>query len=374
MPPILFLFLSPLSEWNAKTSFGMPSGLASRMRVVVTGGAGFIGSHLVDRLVSDGHSVLVLDNFSTGRLENLRHLRNAPASSLSVERVDVSDYESAARHFRGANWVFHLAALADIVPSVQHPLDYHKANVDGTVSVLEAARAAGARRFVYAASSSCYGMATEFPTPETAPIQPMYPYALTKYLGECYVLHWNNLYKLPCLSLRLFNVYGPRARTSGAYGGVFGVFLAQKLAGKPFTIVGDGNQTRDFTFVTDVVEAFLQAAKSDMQGEVMNVGSGGSYRINDLAAQIGGKAIHIAKRPGEPDCTFADIRKITAGLSWRPKVSFQQGVELLLRSIDDWRDAPVWDVQSIGEATRDWFKYLGGGTQRNLAAAVSKRN
>jgi UDP-glucose 4-epimerase len=202
----------------------------------------------------------------------------------------------------------------------------------------------------------------------------MYPYALTKYLGEQYVLHWNQLYKLPCVSLRLFNVYGPRARTSGTYGGVFGVFLAQKLAGKPFTVVGDGTQTRDFTFVTDVVEAFVQAAKSDIRGEVLNVGSGGTYRINDLVGLLGGDVIHIAKRPGEPSCTFADTGKIARALGWRPKVSFEQGVQLLLRSINDWRNAPVWDPRSIAEATRDWFKYLGNESQQGAAAAVSEKN
>jgi UDP-glucose 4-epimerase len=316
--------------------------------------------------------VLVLDDFSTGRLENLSHIQNS--ASLSVERADVADYESVARHFLGASWVFHLAALADIVPSVQHPVKYHRANVDGVVAVLEGARAAGVKRFVYAASSSCYGIPSEFPTTETAQIQPMYPYALTKYLSEQYVLHWNKLYKLPCVSLRLFNVYGPRARTTGTYGGVFGVFLAQKLAGKPFTVVGDGTQTRDFTFVTDVVDAFVQAAKSDIEGEVMNVGSGGTYPVNDLVRLLGGDVVHIARRPGEPACTFADTQKITRTLGWRPKISFEQGVQFLLGSIDDWRDAPVWEPCSIAEATRDWFKYLGNEAQPNAAATSSEKN
>lgn len=340
------------------------------MKVVVTGGAGFIGSHLVGRLLSDGHRVLVLDDFSTGRLENLSH--HGDSSNLSLERVDVADGDSLSRQFHGASWVFHLAALADIVPSVQHPLQYHRANVDGTVSVLEAARSAAVKRFVYAASSSCYGIPSVFPTPETAPVQPMYPYALTKYLGEQYVLHWNKLYKLPCVSLRLFNVYGPRARTSGTYGAVYGVFLAQKLAAKPFTVVGDGTQTRDFTFVSDAVQAFVQAAESDIEGEVLNVGSGRTYSVNDLVRLLGGEVVHIARRPGEPDCTFADIRKITKLLGWEPHVTFEQGVQLLLRSIHDWQDAPVWDPHSIAEATRDWFKYLGGQAQPAVAAASEK--
>ena len=334
---------------------------------IVTGGAGFIGSHLVEGLLGDGHKVTVLDNFSTGRMENLNRLRDNPR--LSIHHADVANYPEIKPLFEGVEWVFHLAALADIVPSIQQPLVYHKANVDGTIAVLEAARSAGVRRFVYAASSSCYGIPDEFPTPETAPIRPMYPYALTKYLGEQYVLHWNKVYKLPCVSLRLFNVYGPRARTTGAYGAVFGVFLAQKLAGKPFTVVGDGTQTRDFTFVTDVVDAFVRAAESEIEGEVFNVGSGNTYSVNYLVSLLGGAVAHIPKRPGEPDCTFADIGKISRMLDWQPRVSFEEGVQIMLHSIDKWRDAPVWDEESIAEATRDWFTYLGSSSRHSLRSA-----
>jgi UDP-glucose 4-epimerase len=246
---------------NVATS---PNTINSSYHTLVTGGAGFIGSHLVERLLADGHTVVAVDNFSTGRMENLDQVRNNPR--LSIHRLDVSSYSEIKQFFEGVDGVFHLAALADIVPSIQRPLAYHKANVDGTIAVLEAARSAGVKRFVYAASSSCYGIPDRFPTTETAPIRPQYPYALTKYLGEQLVLHWGQVYDLPCVSLRLFNVYGPRSRTSGTYGAVFGVFLAQKLAGQPFTVVGDGSQTRDFTFVTDVVDAFLRAAESDIEG------------------------------------------------------------------------------------------------------------
>lgn len=325
---------------------------------MVTGGAGFIGSHLVERLLADGHTVVVLDNFSTGRMDNLAWVKDNPR--LSVHHVDVENYAGAKPLLVDADWLFHLAALADIVPSIQQPLAYHEANVDGTIAMLEAARSAGVRRFVYAASSSCYGIPDEFPTPEMAPIRPMYPYALTKYLGEQYVLHWNKVYNLPCVSLRLFNVYGPRARTTGAYGAVFGVFLAQKLVGKPFTVVGDGRQTRDFTFVTDVVDVFVRAAESEIEGEVFNVGSGNTHSINHLVSLLGGDVVHIPKRPGEPDCTLADIRKISQMLGWRPRVSFEDGVQIMLQSIDWWRDAPVWDQNSIADATRDWFTHLGG--------------
>ena len=326
-------------------------------KVVVTGGAGFIGSHLVERLLDDGHEVIVLDNFSTGRTENLDHVKDS--QRLTVHQVDVSNYEEIQPFFKRVVWVFHLAALADIVPSIQQPLKCHIANVDGTIAVLEAARSSGVKRLVYAASSSCYGIPDEYPTPETAPIRPMYPYAFTKYLGEQYVLHWNKVYKLPCVSLRLFNVFGPRSRTSGAYGAVFGVFLAQKLAGKPFTVVGDGTQTRDFTFVTDVADAFVRAAESQVEGEIFNVGSGGTYSVNYLVELLGGDVVHIPKRPGEPDCTFADITRISQVLGWQPKVSFEEGVRIILENIDQWGGAPIWDEKSIAEATRDWFAYLG---------------
>jgi UDP-glucose 4-epimerase len=326
-------------------------------RTLVTGGAGFIGSHLVERLLADGHNVTALDNFSTGRIENLKSVRDN--SRFSLQQADVSNHLAIKRFFEGVDWVFHLAALADIVPSIRQPIDYHVANVDGTIAVLEAARSAGVRRFVYAASSTCYGIPDEFPTPETAPIRPMYPYALTKYLGEQYVLHWHKIYRMSCISLRFFNVYGPRARTSGAYGAVFGVFLAQKLAGKPFTVVGDGTQTRDFTFVMDVVDALVRAAESEVEGDVFNVGSGNTYSVNRLVSLLGGEVAYIPKRPGEPDCTFADIQKIRQVLNWQPRVSFEEGVRIMLQNIEYWRNAPVWDDKSIANATKEWFKYLG---------------
>jgi len=336
--------------------------MSNLKRAVVTGGAGFIGSHLVERLLADGHAVVVLDNLSTGRLANLEHLRGQ--SRLEFNRVDLAEFGRAEEFFRGADWVFHLAALADIVPSIQRPLEYHRANVDGTVAVLEAARAAGVKRFVYAASSSCYGLPDEYPTPETAPIRPQYPYALTKYLAEECVRHWHQVYHLPAVSLRLFNVYGPRARTGGTYGAVFGVFLAQKLAGRPFTVVGDGNQTRDFTFVTDVAEAFVRAAESGVEGEIFNVGSGGTYSVNRLVELLGGEVVHLPKRPGEPDCTFADTAKIERVLGWRARVSFEEGVAVMLGHIEDWRQAPVWEPESIAQATREWFDCLGPSTGR----------
>jgi UDP-glucose 4-epimerase len=325
------------------------------VKVIVTGGCGFIGSHIVDILLSKGHEVCVLDNMSTGRKANLAHIDG----QVEIVESDISLPGGWHKCFKNADWVFHLAALADIVPSIQQPEAYFRSNVNGTFNVLQASRAAGIKRFIYVASSSCYGIPDIYPTPETAPIQTQYPYALTKRLGEEIVLHWAQIYKLPAVSLRLFNVYGPRSRTSGAYGAVFGVFLAQKLAGKPLTVVGDGNQTRDFTYVTDIARAMLVTAESDKTGDVYNVGSGQTVSVNRIVELLGGKKVFIPKRPGEPDCTFADITKIQKELGWQPEVSIEKGVTELLKNIDYWRKAPVWTPESIAEQTKDWFEFLG---------------
>jgi len=327
------------------------------VRALVTGGAGFIGSHLVDMLLAQHHEVVVLDDLSTGRLQNLHHAKSD--SNFVFHQVDIRDNELIGPHFNNVDWVFHLAALADIVPSVQNPLLYLRAGVDGTMSVLEAARLNGVSKFLYAASSSCYGIPSIFPTPEEAKVRPQYPYALAKYLGEQCVMHWEQVYGISTISLRLFNVYGPRARTSGTYGAVFGVFLAQKLAGKPFTVVGDGSQTRDFTFVSDVARAFLAAAMSDLKGQIMNVGSNNTMSINRLVELLKGDVVYVPKRPGEPDCTFADVTRISKYLGWKAQISFEDGVARMIENIDSWCDAPVWDPISIEEATEDWFKYLG---------------
>jgi UDP-glucose 4-epimerase len=324
-------------------------------RAIVTGGAGFIGSHLVDVLLEHGSDVVVIDNFATGRLDNLKHV----ADRIRVERCDVNDADRLREIIGRGDTVFHLAGLADIVPSIERPTDYFQANVDGTERVMEAARGAGARKVVYAASSSCYGIPDVYPTPESAEIRPQYPYALTKYLGELVALHWSQVYRVPVVSLRLFNVFGVRSRTSGAYGSVFGVFLAQKLAAKPLTVVGDGTQSRDFTYVTDVARAFVAAAESDVSGEAINIGTGNSQTVNRLVELIGGEVLHVPKRPGEPDCTQADPAKARELLGWRPRISFEEGVSTVLRHIDYWRAAPVWDAHSIADATRTWFEQLG---------------
>lgn len=326
------------------------------MKAVVTGGAGFIGSHMVDLLIKENFEVTVIDNLANGRIENIN-----TNSKVKFIHADISDYNiNFDEYFEDVDYVFHFAAMADIVPSINNPLLYHKSNVDGTINILEASKKSkNLKKFVYAASSSCYGIPEVYPTPEISPIKPEYPYAHTKRIGEEYVLHWGQIYKIPVVSMRFFNVYGPRHRTSGTYGAVFGVFLAQLLNNKPLTIVGDGEQTRDFTFVTDVVDACYTAAKSSISNEIFNVGSDNTYSINYLVELLGGEKVYIPKRPGEPDCTFADITKIKKLLNWYPKVSFEDGVKIMLENIEMWREAPIWNETSIQAATKDWFKYLG---------------
>ncbi len=323
---------------------------------VVTGGAGFIGSHMVDLLLARGYGVRVIDNLVGGRATNLAQHGAEPR--LSVDRRDIRRLEPDDALFKDADSVFHFAGIGDIVPSIERPIDYMDTNVQGTVRMLECARAAKVRNFVYAASSSCYGLA-EVPTREDHPIAPEHPYALSKYAGELAVLHWHRVYRLPANSIRIFNAYGPRVRTTGAYGAVFGVFFKQKLAGKPYTVVGDGTQRRDFLYVTDVAAAFLRAAESKFAGEVWNLGAGDPQSVNRLVELLGGSVVHIPKRPGEPDCTWADIGKIKRQLEWRPVVPFEQGVRRMMEDIEHWRDAPLWDPQSIARATQTWFEYLG---------------
>lgn len=327
------------------------------MKTLITGGAGFIGSHLVEALLEEQHEVVVLDDLSTGRLDNLTMVRKN--SLLKLQKIDITDpTKHLDSFFKGVDWVFHLCARADVVPSIEKPLEYHNVNVNGTVRVLEAARSAGVKRFLYAASSSCYGIPKLYPTNEEASIDIQYPYALTKRIGEQYVLHWGQVYKLPVVSLRLFNVYGPRSRTSGTYGAVFGIFLAQKRAGAPFTVVGDGRQSRDFVYVKDVAGAFLCAAKSALTNEIFNVGSGQTYSINSLVQLLGGNVTYLPKRLGEPEKSQADIGKIRKYLGWSPKVKFKEGVKIMLDNIDYWKDAPVWTKEKIQKATVSWFKYM----------------
>lgn len=325
------------------------------MKAIVTGGAGFIGSHIVELLVNEGFQVIAVDNLSNGSMDNVAIFKNNPQYRFIL--LDVSkNFDDS--FFKDADYVFHNAALADIVPSIERPVDYHEANVTSTIRMLQASRKYNVKKFIYSASSSCYGIPKIYPTPEDAPIAPQYPYALTKYIGELYAMFWHRLYKLPVVSLRYFNVYGTRGRTNNTYGAVFKVFLKQKLEGMPLTIVGDGTQGRDFIYVSDVAKANLVAAASDLNGEIINIASGNPQAVNYLAKLIGGETANIPKRPGEPDITYADVTKAKKLLKWKPEVSFEDGVKIMLDNIDYWKDAPLWTAESIKEATKVWFQYL----------------
>tara|TARA_A100001011_G_scaffold382723_1_gene452933 strand:- start:498 stop:1481 length:984 start_codon:yes stop_codon:yes gene_type:complete len=324
------------------------------MKIIVTGGAGFIGSNLVDFLVKKKHKVIVIDNFSTGLKNNLKLSQN----KVKIINKDISSNNNLDRIFKGADYVFHLAGLADIVPSIERPESYFKSNVLGTFNILEACRKNKIKKIIYAASASCYGLPKRFPTNELEKINVKYPYAFTKWQGEELVKHWFEIYKLPYISMRFFNVYGPRSRTSGAYGAVFGVFLAQKVAKRPLTVVGSGKQTRDFIHITDIVEALYKAAFSKVKGKIYNVGSGKETSVNKIANLISKKRISIPKRPGEPDRSLSDIKKIQKDLNWRPKVNIEKGVQDLLENLHHWKKAPVWTPKKIKKATKVWFKFL----------------
>lgn len=331
------------------------------MRALITGSAGFIGSHLADLLLLNEYQVVGIDNFNSGRLENFKHNLNNP--NFSFLEIDIRNSKELNSLNLDFDIIFHLAGLADIVPSIEEPQSYFDVNVSGTLNLLEFAKKNNVKKFLYAASSSCYGIPDEYPTNENAELRPQYPYALTKIMGEDLVMHWSNCYKINCNSLRLFNVYGPRSRTTGAYGAVFGVFLAQKINNKPFTVVGNGEQSRDFTYVSDVAKAFLKVSQSDSFGQIYNIGSGNHYKINYLVSLLGGDIKYIPKRPGEPDCTFADTSKIFRKVGWVPEINFESGVKIMLDNISLWNNAPIWTEDSIKNATKTWFKFLGDNNE-----------
>lgn len=319
------------------------------MKSIVTGGAGFIGSHLVDALLKRGDEVNVIDICKSPK--------NLPQFHDYLNYI-YADIRHSGIFDEIPDCIFHLAAIADIVPSIENPAEYFHANVTGTLNILEAARKSGCKKFIYAASASCYGDTPLIPTAEYSPNKPQYPYALTKYLGEQLVMHWSKVYGIPAISLRLFNVYGPRSRTNGTYGAMFGTFLAQLANEKPLTIVGDGTQGRDFIYISDVVDAMLIAADSDKLG-IYNIGTGKPTSVNRIVELLGAKeTVNIPKRPGEPDITCADISKIKKDLNWEPKVSIEEGVAELLEHVDSYKNAPVWVAATIEKATSEWFRRL----------------
>jgi len=327
-------------------------------KVVITGGAGFIGSHLSEYLKKKNYQVVVIDNLSSGNINNL-------SKGVKFYNFDISKKNKKfEKVFDNAKYVFHLAALADIVPSIENPQRYYDVNVTGTLNVLSACLKKKVKKIIYAASSSCYGIPKKFPTNEKSELLPQYPYALTKMLGEELIKHWGLVYKIKYTSLRLFNVYGTRSRTSGGYGAMFGVFLAQLANKKPFTIVGKGNQKRDFTYVTDVCRAFhLSAINKKADFKILNVGSDNPQTVNKIAKILdkNAKIINLPKRPGEPDLTFADTKEIKKILNWRAQISIEEGIAVLKKNLFLWKRAPLWNKQKIAKATKLWFKFLKNG-------------
>jgi UDP-glucose 4-epimerase len=326
------------------------------MKIIITGGAGFIGSHLAEFLTAKGHKIVIIDNLSTGRLANIKTFRN----KVKFVKADISKLGKWIKNFKNTKIVFHLAALADIVPSIQNPKKYFISNVVGTENIISASIKHKVSKIIYSASSSCYGIPKKYPTPETESIKPQYPYALTKNLGEQILMHYAKVYGIQVISLRLFNVYGTRSRTSGTYGAMFGVFLAQKLKNKPLTVVGDGKQKRDFTYISDAIEAFYKAIKIKKNFQIFNLGTGKPTSVNEIVKLLDCKSINLPKRPGEPEITCANINKIKKELHWKPKIAIKQGIKSILNEINYWDRAPVWTPNKIKIATKDWFKYLGG--------------
>jgi len=297
------------------------------MKILVTGGAGFIGSNLTERLISDGHKVTIVDNFSTGKKENLH-------KDAEFFDLDIANLDAIKPAFKNKEIVFHIAAIPRIGKSIEDPASTFRSNVTGTLNVLLAARDAGVRRVVYSASSSAYGPQNKLPLSEDMRSMPLNPYALSKYIGEELCREFTDLYGLDTISLRYFNVYGPRMDAEGEYATVVGKFLRMRKEGVPLTIVGDGKQTRDFTHVKDVAAANILASQIEKgSGEVINIGAGDNHSVQEIADIIGGEHVYIPSRIGEVQDTLADISKAKSILGWEPKVSLKEGIGELLNHV-----------------------------------------
>jgi nucleoside-diphosphate-sugar epimerase len=291
---------------------------------MVTGGAGFIGSHLVEALLARGHKVRVIDNLSTGQHERVHR-------SAEFITADIARAESLEHLFDGVDCVFHTAALPRVPLSIENPLETHMVNVVGTINVLIAARNAGVRRVIFSGSSSVYGDQPELPLNEAMKPNPLSPYALQKLTGEQYTRLFHRLYGLQTLTLRYFNVFGPRMATRGAYVTVISAFLRQRMAGKPLTIEGDGEQTRDFTHVRDVVRANLLAMDCPIaDGRALNIGQGRNVSVNWIARQIGGPTVNLPVRKADVRHTLADFHQAEKVLGWRPQVTTEEGLAELI--------------------------------------------
>lgn len=294
-----------------------------KTKYLITGGAGFVGTNLAERLIREGKRVVIVDDLSGGKEERI------PKEAI-FHKLDICNTEELTKAMEGVEVVVHLAALPRVQFSIEHPFEAQRVNVDGTLSVLEAARAAGVQRIVYAASSSAYGDQDVMPLTETMQAQPKSPYGLHKYYGEVMMKLWADIHDMETVSLRFFNVYGPHLDPNGAYALVIGKFLKQRLDGQPMTITGDGEQSRDFTHVFDTIDAVIRAAESDKvgKGEVFNVGAGRNITVNEIARLIGGPVEYIAPRI-EPKHTLADSSRIKEVLGWEPTIRIEDGIQML---------------------------------------------
>ena len=295
------------------------------MKCLVTGGAGFIGSNLVDSLIELGHEVIVIDNEYSDVHEHFYY--NDKAKNYNL---DIRDYENTRLLYDGVDYVFHTAAEARIQPAIQNPIEAVSINSVGTCTVLQCAREAGVKRVMYSSTSSGYGLANDIPNVETQPDDCLNPYSVSKVNGEKLCSMYTKLFGLPTIIFRYFNVYGERQPLKGQYAPVIGIFLRQRGDGEPLTIVGDGEQRRDFTHVSDVVQANIKAAITEVSeecfGEVYNVGCGKNYSVNEIANMISDNTINIPPRIGESRVTLANNKKLRKTFGWEPTVDLFEWV------------------------------------------------
>jgi UDP-glucose 4-epimerase len=323
---------------------------------LVTGCAGFIGSHMTEYLLDKNIKVIGVDNLSSGSINNIKNINS---KKFKFYNIDVKYIAKILKNIKKLDFVFHFSGNGELIPSIEQPKKYFENNSLNTVNLIEEIRAKKfkLKKFIYAASSTCYGINKKI-TDENAKINLEHPYALSKYVGELSCLHWGKVFNIPVISIRIFNAYGPRSRTSGVYGAVIGVFLKQKIEDYPLTIVGNGNQKRDFLHVEDLCRAFYKAAISSYKNEIFNLGYGKAKTINYLASLISNNHTFIPWRAGEPIKTEANICKIKKFLNWKPRINLKNGIAIVLKNIEYWKEAPLWTKQKISKATKNWNKFL----------------
>ena len=326
---------------------------------LITGCAGFIGGHMTEYLLKKDMIVYGIDNLSTGKNSTIKLIKKKYKNFIFFNQ-DIRNIRSILKKIKKIDYVFHFAGYGELVPSMENPIEYIENNSLNSAKLINAmiTKNYKIKKFVYAASSTCYGLNNN-KTSEKSKISLEHPYALSKYAGELFVLNLGKIYKLPVISIRIFNAYGPRSRTNSSYGAVIGVFLKQKIENFPLTIVGDGNQKRDFLYISDLCHAFYKAAMSKYNREIFNLGFGKAKSINYLSDLIKAqKKKYIKWRPGEPIKTEANISKIKKHLKWKPKISLKTGIETILNDIIYFKKAPLWTTKKINSALKTWNKFL----------------